>query len=62
VNPYIMKSSLPSVGIWHETSQAGPGTHENIYVNMLAFGMGKAGRLVPAKGGFQSARGRLGGE
>ena len=51
-----------SVGIWHETYQAGPGTHENVYVNMPAFGMGKAGRLVPAKGGLQSARGRLGGE
>jgi len=50
-----------SVGIWHETYQAGPGTHENIYVNMPPFGMGKAGTLVPAKGGLQSARGRLGG-
>jgi hypothetical protein len=51
-----------SVGIWHETYQAGPGTHENVYVNMPAFGMGKAGRLVPAKGGLQSARGRLSSE
>jgi hypothetical protein len=50
-----------SVGIWHEIYQAGPGTHENIYVNMPPFGMGKAGTLVPAKGGLQSARGRLGG-
>ena len=51
-----------SVGIWHETYQAGPGTHENIYVNMPPFGMGKAGTLVPAKGGLQCARGRLGGD
>ena len=51
-----------SVGIWHETYQAGPGTHENVYVNMPAFGMGKAGRLVPAKGGLQSAMGRLSSE
>ena len=48
-----------SVGIWHETYQAGPGTHENIYVNMPPFGLGKAGSLVPAKGGLQSAKGRL---
>lgn len=48
-----------SVGIWHETYQAGPGTHENIYVNMPPFGLGKAGPLVPAKGGLQSAKGRL---
>ena len=51
-----------SVGIWHETYQAGPGTHENVYVNMPAFGMGKAGRLVPAKGGLHSAMGRLSSE
>jgi len=51
-----------SVGIWHETYQAGPGTHENVYVNMPAFGMGKAGRLVPAKGGLQCAMGRLSSE
>jgi hypothetical protein len=50
-----------SVGIWHETYQAGPGTHENVYVNMPPFGMGKAGTLVPARGGLQSAKGRLSG-
>ena len=48
-----------SVGIWHETYMAGPGTHENVYVNMPPFGMGKAGALVSAKGGLQSAKGRL---
>jgi len=31
------------------------------YVYMPAFGMGKAGTLVPAKGGLQSAKGRLSG-
>jgi hypothetical protein len=49
-----------SVGIWHETYLAKPGTYENVYVNMPAFGMGKAGELVPAKSGLQSASGRLG--
>lgn len=49
-----------SVGIWHETYLAGPGTHENVYVNMPPFGLGKAGELVEARSGLQSATGRLG--
>ena len=36
-----------SVGIWHETYQATNGTYENIYANMPAFGLGKAGILEP---------------
>src|SRR4051812_44507989 len=34
-----------SVGIWHETYAASPGTYETIYANMPAFGLGKAGSL-----------------
>jgi Domain of unknown function (DUF4188) len=48
-----------SVGIWHETYSASPGTYENVYVNMPPFGLGKAGVLRPATGGRQSASGRL---
>jgi hypothetical protein len=48
-----------SVGIWHETYTASPGTYENVYVNMPAFGLGKAGILQPAAGEKQSAAGRL---
>lgn len=48
-----------SVGIWHETYAASAGTYENIYVNMPAFGLGKASILQPAAGGKQSAAGRL---
>jgi hypothetical protein len=48
-----------SGGIWHETHVAKPRTYENIYVNMPAFGLGKAGTLVAAKAGLQSAAGRL---
>lgn len=48
-----------SVGIWHETYVAKAGTYENVYVNMPAFGLGKAGSLVEAKSGLQSARGRM---
>ncbi|MGB9150540.1 MAG: DUF4188 domain-containing protein [Burkholderiales bacterium] len=49
-----------SVGIWHETYAASPGTYENVYVNMPPFGLGKAGTLQPASGGKRSAAGRLG--
>lgn len=48
-----------SVGIWHETYAASPGTYENVYVNMPPFGLGKAGVLQPASGGRQSATERL---
>lgn len=48
-----------TVGIWHETYAASAGSHENVYVNMPAFGLGKAGALQKAAGGRQSAAGRL---
>lgn len=51
-----------SVGIWHETYIAKPGTFENVYVNMPPFGLGKAGNLVPARAGLQSAAARMGRE
>ena len=49
-----------SVGIWHETYSITPGNFESIYVNMPAFGLGKAGRLEPVAGARNSAAGRLG--
>lgn len=49
-----------TVGIWHETYVASPGSHENVYVNMPPFGLGRAGTLQAAAGGRQSASGRLG--
>ena len=48
-----------SVGIWHETYVASPGTYENVYVNMPGFGLGKAGTVYPATGGKQSAAARM---
>ena len=48
-----------SVGIWHETYQAGAGTYENVYVNMPPFGLGRAGMPVEAKGDLKSADGRF---
>lgn len=49
-----------SVGIWHETYAASAGTYESVYLNMPAFGLGKAGLLEPARGARESAAGRLG--
>ena len=49
-----------SVGIWHETYVASPGTYENIYVNMPPFWLGKAGTVYPATAGKQSAASRMG--
>jgi hypothetical protein len=48
-----------TVGIWHETYKAGPGSYENVYANMPAFGLGRAGTLVQARGHLKSAAARL---
>ncbi len=48
------------VGIWHETYRIAPDAYENIYVNMPAFGLGKAGELHGATGRRHGADGRLG--
>lgn len=48
-----------TVGIWHESYAVGPGRYETVYVNMPAFGMGRAGELSPARGRMASAEQRL---
>lgn len=48
-----------SVGIWHQTRLVSPGRYENIYYNMRAFGLGRAGQLQPATGKRESAAGRV---
>jgi len=58
-----VKAALASngdVGIWHETYLIRAGDYESVYNNMPAFGLGIAGRLVPAQGRKSSAKGRLG--
>ena len=47
------------VGIWHETYRVEAGQYETIYTNVPLRGLGKAGRLVPATGARESARGRF---
>ena len=51
--------SRGDVGIWHETYRIAPGQYEAIYSGMPARGLGKVGRLMPAAGRHESARGRL---
>ena len=47
------------VGVWHETYLVGPGSYENVYVNMPPFALGRVGALSEAAGGLQSAEARL---
>ena len=48
-----------SVGIWHETYSVTKGSYENIYANMPAFGLGRAGTLQRVQGKRETARDRL---
>lgn len=48
-----------AVGIWHETYLVGPGRYENVFVNMPAKGITKAGRVIEASGRRTGAAGRL---
>ena len=52
-------ASNGDVGIWHETYLVRAGEHESVYNNMPPFGLGVAGRLVPAQGRKTTAKGRL---
>ena len=47
------------VGIWHETYCVADGQYEAVYGNMPAYGLGLAGKLVPAAGRKNTAKGRL---
>ncbi len=48
------------VGIWHETYPIRAGAYEAIYHAMPRYGLGLAGRTLPASGSLTSAKGRLG--
>ncbi len=52
-------SSRSDVGIWHETYIIKPGQYEAVYSGMPPFGLGKAGKLVPATGYREAARSRM---
>src|SRR4051794_33672562 len=51
-----------SVGIFHETYLVDAGKFEAIYGNMPRFGLAAAAEHVPATGGRETARRRLGGQ
>ncbi|MEO7034057.1 MAG: DUF4188 domain-containing protein [Polyangiaceae bacterium] len=48
------------VGIWHEAYRVPAGNFETVYLNMPAFGLGKASGVREARGAHVSAAGRLG--
>jgi hypothetical protein len=54
-----MRESRGDVGIWHETYKVRAGEYEAIYSGVPRQGLGKAGKLVPATGRKESARGRI---
>ncbi len=47
------------IGIWHETYVIAPGQAESIYVNMPAYGMGRAGTIHDAIGARSTGPKRL---
>jgi hypothetical protein len=49
-----------AVGIWHETYKIKRDSFECIYHNMPAYGLGRVGELVPARGMRKTAKQRLG--
>jgi hypothetical protein len=55
-----MGKSRGDVGIWHETYLVRAGEYEAIYSGMPAYGLGKVGKLIPASGRMDTARGRAG--
>lgn len=54
-----VKASSGDVGIWHETFLVRAGQYEAVYGSMPPVGMGKFGKIVPATGSRDSARGRV---
>jgi hypothetical protein len=54
-----MRAYREDVGIWHETYRVAAGQYEAIYSGMPEFGLGQAGRLVPATGNRESTRERV---
>jgi hypothetical protein len=51
-----------AVGIWHESYLVPSGQYECVYGNMPVFGLAAATSHVPARGGLETARRRLGGQ
>jgi hypothetical protein len=56
-----MSESRGDVGIWHETFRVDAGAYETVYSGMPPYGLGRAGKLVPAGGMRETARQRMSG-
>jgi hypothetical protein len=54
-----MTRSRGDVGIWHETYLVRAGEYEALYSGMPPHGLGRVGRLAPARERLESARGRI---
>jgi hypothetical protein len=54
-----LRAGRHHVGFWHETYVVPAGHHEQIYVNMPAFGLGAATEVVPAGRRGERAADRL---
>lgn len=54
-----MAGSRGDVGIWHETYKVPAGSYEAIYSGMPPIGLGKVGKLIPARERYESARQRM---
>jgi len=54
-----MAKSRGDVGIWHETYFVRAGEYEAIYSGMPRHGLGRVGKLIPAAGRKEFARGRI---
>ncbi|MFF1696945.1 DUF4188 domain-containing protein [Streptomyces sp. NPDC058257] len=54
-----MREGKGKVGFWHETYDVPAGAHEQVYVNMPEFGLGKAVGVVPVGQRGEQAADRL---
>jgi hypothetical protein len=54
-----LREGKGKVGIWHETYVVPAGSYESVYVNMPAFGLGKATGVVPVGRRGERAADRL---
>ncbi|MBI0296544.1 DUF4188 domain-containing protein [Streptomyces sp. PRKS01-29] len=55
-----LREGRDKVGFWHETYVVPAGAHEALYINMPAFGLGKATGVVPVGRRGERAADRLG--
>jgi hypothetical protein len=58
-NFYRRVGTNGDVGIWHEAYRIAPGHYECVYINLPPFGLGRLGKLISARGGRKTSRGRM---